>query len=272
MKIPSLFRWRQDPLRQAAAQIEDETISGSSGVTRRSGLRPALDLLTTVILLASGISVLLGAWPPQLARSRPRPGGPVPAEPVSLDGAWLVGTETAPVVVVVFSDYECPACRTAARTILPVIDREFVSSGKIRLAYKHLPLSRIHPMATLAAVAAECAGAQGRFWEMHESLLGDDSPIDLASLRARGRALDLSMPEFDSCLGSDSVESQVKRQGEAARQMQISSTPTFIVGVLEGAGSVRAIRRIDGARKVDALRSAIVEVMAASDGWKGGTR
>ncbi|MBP6716071.1 MAG: thioredoxin domain-containing protein, partial [Acidobacteria bacterium] len=92
-----------------------------------------------------------------------------PAGPVSLEGADIVGLPTAAVTVVEFSDFQCPFCQKFSVESLPTISKSLIETGKIRLAFRHFPLS-IHPGAMAAASVAECASQQGVFWNVHDRL------------------------------------------------------------------------------------------------------
>lgn len=80
------------------------------------------------------------------------------------------GDPDAPVTVYEMADFQCPACRTFALEVMPVLDREYVRTGKVRFVFINLPLTQIHRHAAAAAEAAMCAGRQGKFWEMHDVL------------------------------------------------------------------------------------------------------
>ena len=106
----------------------------------------------------------------ETGRVTPPPRSRVPAEPLSLAGAAVRGSQSAKFAVVEFGDYQCPACSRFAQTILPGFLDRYVETGQVLFAYRHLPLERIHPLAVKAAEAAECGRRQNRFWEMNEAL------------------------------------------------------------------------------------------------------
>jgi protein-disulfide isomerase len=78
----------------------------------------------------------------------------------------------------VFSDFECPFCGRFAKDTLPTIRTEYVDNGQFQLAFRHLPLTTLHPRALPAAVAAECAAAEGVFWVYHDLLFGTEGALD----------------------------------------------------------------------------------------------
>lgn len=109
-----------------------------------------------------------GAGQPAGRGGRPAP--PLPAQPLSISDAVVKGSERAKVVLIAFSDFECPYCSRFAKDTLPVLDEKYVRTGRVRVAFRHLPIESIHPTAFKAAEASECAREQGRFWEMHDRL------------------------------------------------------------------------------------------------------
>jgi protein-disulfide isomerase len=87
----------------------------------------------------------------------PPPTPRLPVEPISIAGAALKGTASAPVAIVEYSDFECPYCATFVRTTFPDLDREYIATGRVLFAFRHLPLETIHKRAFRAAEASECA-------------------------------------------------------------------------------------------------------------------
>jgi protein-disulfide isomerase len=108
----------------------------------------------------------------------------------------LLGPQGAPVTVVEYGDFECPNCKQAAGTVKLLLGR---FEQRVRFAFRHFPQEGIHPHAMHAAQAAECAGAQGRFWQMHDLLFEHQSHLALARLREYAASLDLDMARFTAC-------------------------------------------------------------------------
>jgi hypothetical protein len=118
-------------------------------------------------LMLKGLEWLPGEW---LRRAEARTALPITDldDPVDLERDHVRGGVDAPVTLVEYGDYECPYCRSAAGGIAELL-KGF--DGSLRFVFRHLPLPDVHPNATLAAEAAEAAGAQGKFWPMHDLLL-----------------------------------------------------------------------------------------------------
>jgi hypothetical protein len=138
--------------------------------------KTVVDYSTTAVILATCVFLVWAnsnkIWPP---------GASVPTAPQSLEGAALKGDPKAPVVIIEYSDYQCPFCAKSERETLPELDQKYIGTGQVQLAFRHHPLSRLHPFATQAAEAAVCAGRLGKFWEMHAALFADPKQLDWAS-------------------------------------------------------------------------------------------
>ena len=185
---------------------------------RRIGsLRTWLDVLSTAAMLAVAASVLStlhlkskpdsGTRDSQLENARNDQG--VPTEPVSIDGAPRLGRADAPIVVVQYVDFQCPYCGTVAREGVPVIIDSHIKPGKVQLIFRHLPLDRIHPMARQAAEVAECAGQQGKFWEMHDVLFKAATPLQSAHFRSLAKTIGLHVPRFQECVSKRETAQRV---------------------------------------------------------------
>jgi protein-disulfide isomerase len=165
---------------------------------------------------------------------------PDPERPgYTMAGDQYKGDPAASVVVIEFSDFQCPACQQHTLDVQPTLDKEVVESGEILWVFKHLPL-QMHPQAIVAAAAAECASDQGQFWEMHDLLFElvdvwavEEADAELISLAGD---LDLDVTDFADCL--DSREPIERVVADIYDSMgAVSSTPSFIV-LSGGQGSV----------------------------------
>ncbi len=146
--------------------------------------------------------------------------------PVSNDD-HIRGDKNAKVTLIEYSDFQCPFCQKVLPTLEQVMDEY---DGKVRLIYRHFPLSSIHPQAQLAAEASECAAEQGKFWEMHDLLFANQSALDSASLKSYAGKLGLKQAQFDSCLDGGKYTQKVTTQAAAAQASGITGTPGIYVG------------------------------------------
>ncbi len=125
---------------------------------------------------------------------------------------------------VVYADYECPHCAVLCLRL---------AAGGERWAFRHFPVKSKHPRAWAAACAAEAAGLQGRFWEMHDALFADQGRLEDPHLWARAEALGLDLERFDLDRRSDAVAARVRRDFESGVRAGVVTTPTaFADGVM----------------------------------------
>lgn len=167
------------------------------------------------------------------------------------------GNPDAKVVVIEFSDFQCPYCRKHTLETQPILDEKFVDTDQIYWVFKHFPLT-IHPQAPAAGAAAECAAAQGKFWEMHERLFDTmaewsvSDPNPFFSELAGELALDVD--QFSACLTDPAANEQVQ-EDLAAGAPFVRGTPTFIV-LYDGQGSI-----IPGALPADRFSEILQQVI-----------
>ncbi len=151
-------------------------------------------------------------------------------------------------LILVYGDYECPYTRKAFLAIERLEDR---LGGDVRFAFRHFPLTEIHPHAFAASAAAEAAGRQGRFWEMSAALFDRQRALDDNDLRDYAAELGLDLATFDRDLTSETVRARVLRDVESGRASgRVRGTPTiFIDGVVHrGPSSARALLEALGTR------------------------
>lgn len=158
---------------------------------------------------------------------------PIKAPPKITDTDWIKGNKDAGVELIEYSDFECPAC--AVR--IPILDKIIKEFGNhIKLAYRHLPLKNIHANAALAAQAAEAAGLQGKFWEMHDKLFynqNDWKDLFQSGLEKKftnyAAELGLNIEKFAADLNSHNAKKAIDEDIESAISIGLDSTPTFFL-------------------------------------------
>jgi protein-disulfide isomerase len=177
-----------------------------------------------------------------------------PSKVVAVSGQ-LRGTGKAAIAIVEFSDFQCPYCGSYARDTFPAVAASLVDSGRADYYFRHLPLDQLHSRAVEAATAAECAGEQGRFWEMHDRLFADQSALSAAhALDAAAHAVGLDGDRFRSCLKGPS---RVQRDKDEALQLGITATPTFLIGIRQADGRLQIVQTLSGAAPADAIVAAV---------------
>ena len=233
---------------------------------RRWGLRTILDVAASISVIVAGVAV---AWPTLRALTFARP--PVltlPSAPISLSGAAVKGADAAKVAVIEWSDYECEFCERFARETMPQFEQVYVRAGKVLFAVKHFPLRR-HRRAGRAAVAAECAGLEGKFWAMHDKLFEDPRRLAEEELLAHGRQIGLNQTSFMACLGKAAeIERKIQTHVAEAAGLGIRGTPTFLVGAINKTGHVNVTDRLMGAISFSDLENAVNKAASAVEGFR----
>jgi protein-disulfide isomerase len=143
------------------------------------------------------------------------------------------GPANAPVEIVEFSDFQCPYCLAANPTINRVLEKY---GDRIRFVYRNYPLPN-HPNARPAAEAAQCANAQGRFWQYHDRLFGDPSKLSDADLKRTAAELGLDTARFNACFDSHEYRSVVDADLQAGQDAGITGTPAFFINGRELTGA-----------------------------------
>lgn len=172
------------------------------------------------------------------------------------------GEDDAKLVLIEFSDYQCPFCARHTRKVFPQIERDYIKTGKIRYVFRDFPLERIHKQAFVAAQAANCAGDQEKYWEMHDRLFANRKNIE--PLAQHAEAVGLDVDTFASCISSEKYAQEVRDDMAEGRKSGVRSTPTFIFGLVEGDGSkVKALRLARGALPYERLSQEIDALLKA---------
>lgn len=183
---------------------------------------------------------------------------------VQISGAPVKGSRSAPAALVVYSDFQCPYCRGFAQTTLNRIERQYVTSGKLLVAFKHFPLERLHNSAIRAAEAASCANKQGRFWAMHDRIFAGPNIPAQADLIEWAAPLGVGRNEFSDCVDKHSALLQIRRDAEEAKSLGFTGTPAFALGPLVGS-TVTVTHRIRGSRPPDDFASVIDQVLRGTN-------
>jgi protein-disulfide isomerase len=145
---------------------------------------------------------------------------------VTAPGRPSIGSTSAPVLLVEFSDFQCPYCKRFSSTIKEVLKQY---GNKVQLIYRQFPLTNIHPNAQQAAEASLCANAQGRFWEMHDLLFEDQSKLKEEDLKSKASKLGLDVAAFTACLDSKRYDTQIEEDMRAAAAAGVDGTPALFV-------------------------------------------
>ncbi len=175
-------------------------------------------------------------------------------------GGHALGSSRARVVMVEFSDYECPYCRRYFEQVYPRLKADYVDTGKVRYVVRDLPLD-IHSRAFAAAEAARCAGAAGKFWALRQALFTEKGALDRARLRLLARGAGVPAEEFQACLDQHRFASAIRRDIADAAAAGITATPSFVIGRAGPDGVIGL--PVVGAKSYAAFAQRIEQLLAA---------
>jgi len=153
------------------------------------------------------------------------------------------GPASAPVTIVEFSDYQCPFCIQAEKTVDEVLA---AYPGKIKLVYRDFPLP-MHPLAPKAAEASHCAEGQGKYWEMHDKMFAAQGKLEVPELKKYAREVGVDGDKFDKCLDGGDMAKVVNEHHQAGEKLGINGTPAFFING----------RFLNGAQPIEEFKSLI---------------
>ncbi len=213
-------------------------------------------------VLLAAVALAGGGWLVYSARrgseGAPRLAGSAPAVPVTDNfRGFTLGSDSAPIEITEYSDFECPWCASFAAVQMPVVRQQLIATGKVRWRFREFPLSS-HKYSRLAALAAQCAGEQGKFWEMHDQIFthhewaqtGKD-PSGVFHGSAKDIGLDLA--KYDACVESQRYAGRVEASYQEGEARDVQATPTFFI---DG-------RKFQGNPTSDAFKALVDSLIAA---------
>lgn len=190
-------------------------------------------------------------------------GGLTDSTSARADRGRIRGNEAAQVWLVEISDFQCPYCKQWHDQSFAALDKEYVQTGKVRLAYLNHPIPSLHPNARAAAETAMCASVQGKFWELHSALFSTQDMwaklpdpgafFDSLAVKAGVKAAD-----WRKCMSSHAALPLIDADNDRTSSSGVKSTPTFFVGA----------RKIEGAYPVDSFRVILNEAIVKAGGSK----
>jgi protein-disulfide isomerase len=163
---------------------------------------------------------------------------------------WSLGSPDAPATLLEYGDFECPYCAMARPELESVVEAD---PDTIRLVYRHFPITTIHPHALTAAEAAEAAGAQGKFWEMHDMLFENQDRLEYEDLVEYAEEIGLDVKRFDREMKSRRYEGEVKKDFRQGMKDGVNGTPTIFINRI----------RYDGPRDQVSILAAVAAVLKA---------
>jgi len=193
-------------------------------------MKPFYALLGVVVVVGGGWLVWASRTTPAPAPAASRP---VPAAADGFRG-YTLGSEAAPVEVVEYADFQCPHCGEFAVLQLPTIREQLIATGKVRWRLRDFPLGGF-PWSRVSALAAQCAGEQGKFWPMADTLFLTQSEWGRSSRNPSGlfrdlaRGLGLDRDKYDACVASQRYAGRIEASYQEGIALGVQGTPTFFV-------------------------------------------
>jgi len=225
--------------------------------------------LDLVVTLAIGVASVLLIWRVAVDQASGAP--PAPSKPTieDLRSAGLMtrigsearlGSSEAPLVIIEYSDFECPFCARYAAEIFPSIEQDFIAAGRVEYVFRNYPLERIHPSAVTAAHVAKCAHRQGYVVPMREFLFTHQQSLRAVKWTEAAVEMGLDRKMFESCISAQDT-SDIRTEKEEGTRLGVNSTPTFLFGQRRNNGEVRIVGRLRGAPPPELFPEAVDLVM-----------
>jgi len=178
-----------------------------------------LRLLATLVVLAGTLSHVSGQ-----------------AKFIGIDDDPQLGASNAKVTIIEFGDYQCPSCRAFWRDTLPRIKKDYVDTGKVRIVFRDFPITEIHPEATVAAIAADCAGDHGKYFEFHDKVFREQDRrgrdivrFKAADLKRWAADIGIAAAAFNECVDTERHKAEVEKDHKDGADVGINGTPVFFI-------------------------------------------
>lgn len=162
--------------------------------------------------------------------------------------ASVMGSDSAPVTVIEYSDYQCPLCREWFLTSKKQLVDDYVNTGKVKFEFKDFPLSG-HPFSRQYAQAVRCAGEQGKYFEMHDKVFNEQdklaggqittvTSVTLATVSTWAGQIGLDTNQFNYCLASGKFDAAIQANEDEGAAIGVNGTPSFVIGKSNGTGTL----------------------------------
>jgi protein-disulfide isomerase len=205
---------------------------------------------SVLVVLAFAVGVLVGymAWgrgsgtPPSAANNnQPAAAAGSPTQQavrryeIPTEGFYSTGPEDAVITIVEFSDFQCPYCQKWHEQVYKPLMAAY--PGQVRLVYRNLPLTQIHPQSMNAAEAAMCAGEQDAYWQYHDKLFANSASLNNDLYATLAADLKLDTAAFESCMTGHKYQAEIQSDMQFAIDLGVQSTPTFFINGLAIVGA-----------------------------------
>jgi protein-disulfide isomerase len=203
-----------------------------------------------------------------MQQARPQGGAQEPEIPgligaaVPTAGEPVLGSPSAKVTIMEVSDYQCPFCKRQALGTFPQIEADYVKTGKVQYMFVDYPIAQLHPTAARSHEAANCAGEQGKYWEMHRSLFTNPVAKDDASLLTQAKGAGVDAARLQSCLASGKFTASVQASVQRMEALGIAGTPMVLIGLTPAPGQpMKVVKFVYGAQPFSAFKAALDSVL-----------
>ena len=186
---------------------------------------------------------------------------PPPVITQRIQGEPFRGSESARVAIIEYSDFNCSYCAKYATNIFPLLEKEFIQTGKVRYLFRDFPDAQ-DPDSLVKSQVARCVAEQGKFWEMHDRFFRESLPIldHPEVLVDHARALGFDAVQVSDCVKSGRYLPPIRQLAQAAKRFGVHGTPTFLIGRLSDDGNVLdGTRLITGAETYESLQTVLKE-------------
>lgn len=186
-------------------------------------------------------------------------GALVPYESIGFDDGHVVGKKDAPIVIMEFTDLECPYCREFYKTIFPKIKSKLVDSGKVVFVSRDFPLINSHKQAGYAAVALRCARQQGQYDKPKSYLFDNTGKLVPESLKKEFVSYGMDEKKLDACMNNQNIHQEVKDAYQLGMDLGLASTPSFLIGKNKGE-KLTDYKVVTGAGTLEQFEEIIAEI------------
>ena len=183
---------------------------------------------------------------------------------VSIDDDPMIGNPNAPITMIEFSDFQCPFCKRFHSDTLPLIQTNYIDTGKVNFVYRDFPIQSTHPNALPAALAAECSDDQKKFWPYHDKIFqnqGQWKDLELNQavtlFKQYASELKLNEDEFGTCLDSNKYLDEINNDYQDGQKYGIEGTPGFFIG-----NDKLGYTKVSGAKPYQSFQTVLDEALA----------
>ncbi|MDP5134937.1 thioredoxin domain-containing protein [Rheinheimera baltica] len=180
-------------------------------------------------------------------------------ESLIIQGAELIGSESAKYVLMEFTDLHCPYCAKYNTEVYPEIKQTYVDKGELLYASYDFPLLKLHPNAGYAALMKRCAGIQGKYSEAKDELFRSAAAFDEPYIKTFPVEMGLDVEKFDACLEDSATHSKIASSIQYAEMLGFKSTPVFVLG-LRKENTVVDYKIVNGVLTVERLKALMQEL------------